>query len=86
MIIILQIFKIIIVYKLFNICCGVLLNSYYYQIINNYEKLIDKINIKNIFKINILIFLAIYIYIKLIKFLKNNIFNIKYNIKRKFYK
>lgn len=70
----------LIAHRLFNSYIGIPSNSYCHQTINNFKKLLDLKGIENIFPIIISIFVAIYIYIWLTRFLKNGISNIKYNL------
>lgn len=62
---------------------GVFSNSYRYQTINNFKKLLDKKDIKNTSIIIILILINISMYIRPIKFLENNAPKIVYDINKK---
>lgn len=62
-------------HRLFNTCIEVLLDSFYYYITNNIEKFIDQEGKKNINSIISAILIAIRIYIRPTKFLKNAALN-----------
>lgn len=66
------------IYKLFNACIKVLLNSFCYHTIKNIEKLINQEGETNANLIVFLILIAIHIYIALSKFLENRTSNIEF--------
>lgn len=67
-----------ITYKFFDTCVRVLLDNFYYHIINNMKKLIDQKSKKNINPITFSIFIAIYIHNWPTKFSGNKVLNIKF--------
>lgn len=62
------------------------LDYYYYQTTNNFKKLLEQKDAKNIFKLAILILLTIYMHIEPTRLLEVGYFNVKYNSKKNFIK
>lgn len=58
-------------------------NSYRYQTINNFEKLLDLESKENILIIITLIFLVLYMHIELTKLSEDGAFNAKFDVDRK---
>lgn len=67
----------IIAHRLLNIYCEVLSDSYYYQMTNNFEKLLEQEDKENTIKIKTPIFVVIKMHIKLTSFLKNSTLSAK---------
>ena len=76
-------FNNIIVYRLFTTYCGVLLDSYCNQMINDFEKCLDQEGIENILIIITSIFLVLRMHIKPTRLLKNNVLNVKFDVDKK---
>ncbi len=70
-------------HRLFTTCHGVLIDSYQYQTVNNFEKLLDLEDIENTLMITAPIFLVLYIYIRSIRFLENGAPNTKFYVDRR---
>lgn len=58
--------------RLYTICRGILSDSYYYQVINNFVKLINQKSAKNILIIIVPILIVLHIYIRPTRFLELN--------------
>ena len=75
MLIAIRTFNNITAHKLFTAYCGGPLNSYHYQITNNFKKLLDQESAENTLMITALIFLVFRMHIGPTTLLKNGIFN-----------
>lgn len=78
-------FNSITAYRMLTAHYRMLLNRYRYQIMNNFEKLLDQDSIENTFIIMSPILLIIYIHIWQIRFLENDVFNAKFDTNQKLY-
>ncbi len=83
MLIAIQVLNNITTHRLLTSYCWVLLDYYYYQNTNNFEKILEQKDTENTLKMAIPICLTIGMYIGLTRLLEVGLLNIDYNLKKR---